>query len=74
VLIRRRKDEVLTQLPERIESTVFVPMTEMQRDIHTENKEEVARVVQKWRRFKFLSEADKRRLMICLQNMRMVCD
>ena len=42
VLIRRRKDQVLTQLPERIESTVFVPMTPLQRDIHTENKEEVA--------------------------------
>jgi superfamily II DNA or RNA helicase len=74
VLIRRRKDQVLTQLPERIESTVFVPMTELQRDIHTENREEVARIVAKWRRFKFLSEADKRRLMIALQNMRMVCD
>lgn len=74
IMLRRRKEQVLTQLPERIESTVFVPMTELQRDIHTENKEEVARIVQKWRRFKFLSEADKRRLMICLQNMRMVCD
>lgn len=74
IMLRRRKEQVLTQLPERIESTVFVPMTELQRDIHTENKEEVARIVQKWRRFKFLSEADKRRLMISLQNMRMVCD
>ncbi|WP_439628518.1 DEAD/DEAH box helicase [Gemmata sp.] len=74
VLVRRRKDEVLAQLPERIESTVFVPMTPHQRDLHTENQEEVARIVHKWRRFKFLSEADKRRLMISLQNMRMVCD
>ena len=74
VLIRRRKDEVLTQLPERIESTVFVPMTPLQRDMHTENQEEVARIVAKWRRFKFLSEVDKQRLMIALQNMRMVCD
>jgi superfamily II DNA or RNA helicase len=74
ILIRRRKDQVLAQLPERIESTVFVPMTPFQRDIHTENQEEVARIVAKWRRFKFLSEADKRRLMIALQNMRMACD
>lgn len=74
VLIRRRKDQVLSQLPERIESTVFVPMTPLQRDIHTENQEEVARIVAKWRRFKFLSEADKQRLMIALQNMRMACD
>jgi superfamily II DNA or RNA helicase len=74
VMLRRRKEQVLTQLPERIENTVFVPMTPAQRDIHTENQEEVARIVAKWRRFKFLSESDKRRLMISLQNMRMVCD
>ncbi len=74
VLLRRQKDQVLKQLPERIESTVFVPMTPLQRDLHTENQEEVARLVAKWRRFKFLSEADKQRLMAALQNMRMACD
>jgi SNF2 family DNA or RNA helicase len=74
VMLRRRKEQVLTQLPERIESTVFVPMTPIQREMHTENQEEVAKIVAKWRRFKFLSESDKRRLMISLQNMRMVCD
>ena len=30
--------------------------------------------MQKWRRYRFLSEADQRRLMIALQNMRMACD
>src|SRR5262249_42022262 len=34
----------------------------------------VARIVQKWRRYRFLSEADQRRLMIALQRMRMSCD
>ena len=48
-------------------------MTE-QRALHEENRETVARVVQKWRRYKYLSEADQRRLMIALQNMRMACD
>src|SRR5262249_60905399 len=38
------------------------------------NREVVARIVQKWRRYRFLSEADQRRLMIALQNMRMACD
>ncbi|MDB5310870.1 MAG: Non-specific serine/threonine protein kinase [Gemmataceae bacterium] len=74
VLLRRQKDQVLDQLPERIENTVFVPMTPYQRDLHTENQEEVARLVAKWRRFKFLTEADKQRLMAALQNMRMACD
>ena len=49
-------------------------MTPQQRQHHEENREIVARIVQKWRRYKFLSEADQRRLMIALQNMRMSCD
>src|SRR5262249_21747262 len=41
---------------------------------HLENREIVARLVQKWRRYRFFSEADQRRLMIALQRMRMGCD
>lgn len=74
VLIRRQKDEVLAQLPERIDSTVFVPMTERQMKHHRENHSLVGDVVRRWRRLGFLTEADKRRLMIGLQNMRMSCD
>jgi len=74
ILIRRRKKEVLTQLPERIEKEYFVAMTAEQSAIHEENREIVARVVNKWKRYKFLSEEDKQRLMIALQNMRMVSD
>jgi superfamily II DNA or RNA helicase len=74
ILVRRHKDEVLDQLPERIDSNVFVPMTDLQRKHHAENHEIVARIVQKWRRYRFLSEADQRRLMIALQFMRMSCD
>jgi superfamily II DNA or RNA helicase len=74
VLLRRQKDQVLNQLPERIENTIFVPMTQYQRELHTENQEVVAKLVEKWRRMKFLTEADKQRLMIALQRMRMACD
>ena len=74
ILLRRQKEQVLDQLPERIDNTVFVPMTEPQRRLHTENQEIVARIVYKWRKYKFLSEADQRRLMIALQRMRMACD
>src|SRR3712207_4842206 len=49
-------------------------MTPMQTKHHTENLEIVARIVAKWRRYGFLSEADQRRLMIALQRMRMSCD
>ena len=41
---------------------------------HEENREIVARIVQKWRRYGFLSEADQRRMRIALQNMRMSCN
>ena len=74
VLLRRQKDQVLDQLPARIDNTLFVPMTEYQRALHTENQEVVARIVQKWRRYRFLTEADKQRLMVALQRMRMSCD
>jgi superfamily II DNA or RNA helicase len=74
ILLRRQKDQVLSQLPERLDQNYFVPMTPLQMDMHTENKEIVAKLVQKWRRYKFLSEGDQRRLMIALQNMRMACD
>jgi len=74
ILIRRRKDTVLDQLPERLEKNLFVPMTPQQQRHHEENREIVARIVVKWRRYRFLSEADQRRLMIALQNMRMSCD
>ncbi len=74
ILVRRHKDEVLDQLPERIDSNIFVQMTPQQRGLHTEALEIVARIVQKWRRYRFLSEADQRRLMIALQRMRMSCD
>ncbi len=74
ILIRRTKQEVLKQLPERLEKTLFLPMTPEQKCHHEENAELVARIVAKWRRFGFLSEGDQRRLMIFLQNMRMSCN
>ena len=74
ILIRRTKKEVLQQLPERLDKNYFVPMTKEQMAHHEENAEIVARIVAKWRRLGFLSEADQRRLMIALQNMRMSCN
>jgi superfamily II DNA or RNA helicase len=74
ILVRRHKEEVLDQLPERIDSNIFVPMTEHQMKHHQEGMEIVARIVQKWRRYRFLSEADRQRLMVALQRMRMSCD
>jgi SNF2 family DNA or RNA helicase len=57
VMIRRKKDDVLKQLPERIDKYFFVPMTKEQQVIHDENYDIVVRIVAKWRRYKFHSEA-----------------
>lgn len=74
ILLRRRKAEVLAQLPERSVKRLFLPLTELQRSLHDENLEAVAKLVAKWRRYRFLSDADQKRLRIALQAMRMACD
>lgn len=74
VMLRRRKAEVLTQLPERVEQRIFVPLTPQQRDHHDESGGIVTRIVQRWRKTGYLSDADQRRLQCALQNMRMACN
>ena len=74
VMIRRRKSEVLQQLPSRTDQNLLVPMTEMQMLYHQENADVVAKIVQRWRRTRFLSDKDQRRMTCALQNMRMSCN
>ena len=74
VMIRRRKSEVLRQLPGRTDQNLLVPMTEMQMQHHQENADVVAQIVHRWRKTKFLSDKDQRRLTCALQNMRMSCN
>jgi ERCC4-related helicase len=74
IMIRRRKSEVLRQLPSRTDQNLLVPMTEMQMDYHQENADVVAKIVQRWRRTRFLSDTDQRRMTCALQNMRMSCN
>jgi len=74
IMIRRRKSEVLEQLPRRTDQNVLVPMTEMQTAYHRENAEVVVKIVHRWRNTRFLSDKDQRRLNCALQNMRMSCN
>jgi superfamily II DNA or RNA helicase len=74
IMLRRRKAEVLAQLPERVDTTLFVPMTPQQVVHHEENREIVARIVLRWRKTGFLSDTDQLRLTCSLQNMRMSCN
>ena len=73
-LIRRKKSQVRLQMPARTDTNLFVPMTKEQRAIHDDCKFNVSIIINKWRRFKFLSEADRKRLLLLLSTMRMVCD
>jgi superfamily II DNA or RNA helicase len=74
IMIRRRKSEVLRQLPSRTDQNLLVPMTEMQMLYHQENADVVAKIVHRWRKTRFLSDKDQRRLTCALQNMRMSCN
>lgn len=74
VLIRRRKRDVRLQLPKRQDKNLMMPMTKEQMAVHDEAKWNVSRLIQKWDRMHFLSETDRRRLMMYLQQMRCVCD
>jgi SNF2 family DNA or RNA helicase len=74
IMIRRRKKDVLLQLPERMDKVLYVPVTEQQAAVHSDCQESVSRLVFKWRRQGFLNEKDRQSLMIFLNMMRMVCD
>ncbi|MDD2676516.1 MAG: DEAD/DEAH box helicase [Methylacidiphilaceae bacterium] len=74
ILIRRRRAEVLGQLPSRTDQNLLVPMTEKQMVYHRENADLVAKIVARWRKTGFLSDKDQRRLTCALQKMRMSCD
>lgn len=73
-MLRRRKADVAPQLPERTDKILYVPMTKEQRTIHDEAMNGVAQLVSKWQRTRFLSEKDRKRLLLLLSQMRMVCD
>lgn len=74
VLIRRRKKEVSLQMPGRQDKNLLVPMTKEQREMHEEYKQHVSKIVHKWRKFHYLSEEDRKKLLLFLSCMRMVCD
>lgn len=74
LMLRRKKSDVLLELPERMDKMLLVPMTEKQLDLHDEFSAVVAKLVHKWRHLGFLPEKDRQRLMINLNMMRMVCD
>ena len=74
ILIRRTKRQVRLQMPARQDKNLLVPMTKAQMAVHDEAKSQVCHLLQKRERLHFLSESDRNRLMLLLQQMRCVCD
>ena len=74
ILLRRTRPEVLKQLPERTDQIFRVPLTQQQAEPYYEQNDILARLMRKWERQKWLSEIDQKRILCCLQNMRMLCN
>ena len=70
ILLRRTRAEVLSQLPARTDNTIFVEMADAQRGPYAEHQSTLARLIGK----KYLTEVDRRRILACLANLRMLCD
>jgi superfamily II DNA or RNA helicase len=70
ILLRRTRQEVISQLPARTDSTIFVELTDSQKAPYAEQQTTLARLLAK----KYLTEIDRRRILCCLTNMRMLCD
>ena len=73
-LLRRTKKTVRLQLPKRSDQYLIVPMTSAQADYHSEFKREISQILTKYKKFHYMSEQDRRRLMLLLSQMRMVAD
>ena len=73
-LIRRTKKGVRLQLPKRSDQYILIPMTGAQADYHAEFKWEVSKILMKYKKFHYMSEQDRKRLMLLLGQMRMVSD
>lgn len=74
ILIRRTRQEVLKELPERTDKIFRVPLTSQQAEPYYEQSDILARLMRKWERQGWLSEIDQKRILCCIQNMRMLCD
>jgi SNF2 family DNA or RNA helicase len=74
VLLRRTRQEVLKDLPPRTDRILHVPLTPQQAEPYYEQSDILAALMRKWERQGWLSEIDQKRILCCLQNMRMLCN
>ncbi len=70
LVIRRRKEEVLKELPELIVNDYFIDLYQEQVEIHAGYSQSLLPLLNK----KFLTPMDLRRIQVLLLKMRQVCD
>ena len=70
ILLRRTRSEVLKQLPERTDSTLYVALSDAQRVPYEEQQINLARLLAK----SVQTDLDRKRILACIVNMRLVCD
>jgi superfamily II DNA or RNA helicase len=74
ILLRRTRPEVLKELPERSDKIFRVPLSSQQAEPYYEQSDLLAALMRKWERQGWLSEIDQKRILCCIQNMRMLCN
>jgi hypothetical protein len=70
IFLRRTRAEVLTQLPERTDNTVFVELSDEQRGPYEDQRAALAALLRK----NYLTDLDRKRILACIVNMRTICD
>ena len=70
ILLRRTRAEVLTQLPERTDSTRYVELADAQRVLYDGQRTSLARLLHKG----VLTDLDRKRVLACVVNLRLICD
>jgi SNF2 family DNA or RNA helicase len=74
ILLRRTRAEVLKELPERTDQVFRVPLTPKQAEPYYEQSDILAQLMRRWEKQGWLSEIDQKRILCCIQNMRMLCN
>jgi SNF2 family DNA or RNA helicase len=75
VLLRRTRAEVLKDLPERTDQIFRVSLTPEQAEPYFEQSDILAALMRKLERQQgWLSDIDQKRVLCCIQNMRMLCN
>jgi superfamily II DNA or RNA helicase len=74
ILLRRTRAEVLKDLPQRTDQVFRVPLTPQQAEPYYEQSDILAALMRKWEKQGWLSEIDQKRILCCIQNMRMLCN